>query len=255
MRNLLLTSIVTGALVAGSVQGATLFDSFGFESPTYTLGGLAGQNGWTSLGAGVGAVQNSVVQSGSQAVSITGNSANGYWDWQSINYTPSPGEVVSATSGLRRGSSITAIKNFGYFLDAYGSADEIGRIGIAENAGTLVAVATTVVGGTPGNYIFASGLSYDTWYNLQMDINVGSQTFNFSINGTLVGSNLPFLTAESDVTDVDLQLQGRAGATDVGYFDNYKITTVAVPEPAAVSLAVFGGLTLLAVRRRTGPKK
>jgi len=252
MRKPLLAAIVTATLFTGSVKSAELVlsDSGGFESPGYSLGTLAGQNGWTSFGTGVGAVQNSVVQSGSQAVSLSGNSPSGFWEWPSFGYTPAPGEIVRATSGLRRGSSATATKNFGFFFDAYGSTDEIGRIGIAENAGTLVAVATTISGGVPGNYIVASGLSYNTWYNIQMDIKVSSQTFDFYLNGTLIGNNLPFLTAQTDVTDVDLQLQGRAGATDVGYFDNYKVVAVLVPEPGVISLAALGAFALVASRRR-----
>lgn len=252
MRKLLLSSIVGASLVSGSVKGAelVLFDSSGFESPGYAVGTLAGQNGWTSLGTGVGAVQSSIVQSGNQAVSLSGNSPNGFWAWPSFGYTPASGEIVSATAGLMRGSSASATKNFGYFFDAYGSTDEIGRIGIAENAGSLVAVATTISGGNPGNYIIASGLSYNTWYDIRMDIKVSSQTFDFYLNGTLIGGNLPFLTAQADVNDVDLQLQGRNGATDVGYFDNYKVVAVTVPEPGVVSIAALGGFAVMAWRRR-----
>lgn len=237
-------------LAIESTKAATLFDSGGFEGPGYVVGPLPGQQGWTTFGTGVGAVQNTVVQSGSQAVSLTGNSPSGYWNWPSINYTPGSGEIVRTTAGLLRGSSATTTKNFGYFFDAYGSTDEIGRIGIANNAGTLVAVATTVIGGTPNNYIFATGLSYDTWYNLQMDIKVSSQTFDFYINGTLLGANLPFLTAQSDVTDIDLQLQGTTGATDVGYFDNYKVATLTVPEPTAFAFVGMGAVALFLRRRK-----
>jgi hypothetical protein len=230
---------VATALSASSAFAATLFDSQGFEAPAYTLGNLTGQNGWAFQGTGPATVQSAVVKSGAQAVSLSGAATT--WHWPSVGYTPAAGEIIRVNSDIRRGSSVETAKNFGYFLDVYDNTagSRIGRVGIANSSGSLVGIATTKnASGTVGSYIYQSGMQWDTWYGFQMDLNFGSQTFNLSIDGTVVGSDLPFLIAATDFGDADLQLSYTAGATDVGYFDNYKVE--AIPEPAAISIMLLG---------------
>ena len=254
MQKILLTAIATASLAAGSVQAATLFDSVGFESPTYTLGALGGQAGWFTDGTGVGTVQNTVVEGGNQAVRLSGTSTT--WHFPDLSYTPTAGEVVSISSGIRFGSTVNTVRNFGYFLDAYNFATtRIGRVGLGISAGAPAIFASTIGGSGVGTYVLQTGLSFDTWYDFQMDLKFDSQTYDLYVNNALVGSNLPFLTASANVADVDLQMSATAGATDVGYFDNYKVITTTVPEPGIASLAVLGGLALFGARRRNAAQK
>lgn len=234
--------------------GATLFDSNGFESPSYSLGSLTGQQGWNTDGTGLATVQNSIFQSGSQAVALSGTASE--WHYPSLNYTPAAGELVSISTGIYRGSSAATAKNFGFFLDAYNSSVlRVARVGLAYNAGSIV-LAATMGGATPGTYIITTPtLSFNTWYDLKMDMNYTTQTFDVYLNNVLYGSSLPFFTASTDLADVDLMMSYTTGATDVGYFDNYKVTTVAVPEPGSMSIAALGGLALLAVRNRSAARK
>lgn len=240
------------ALLAVTPARATmLFNSQGFEAPAYTLGNLTGQNGWAFQGTGPATVQTAVVKSGTQAVSLSGTATT--WHWPSVGYTPTAGEFIRVSSDIRRGSSVETAKNFGYFLDVYDNAAgaRIGRVGIANNAGALVGIATTKnASGTVGNYILQSGMQWDTWYGFQMDLNFGSQTFNLSIDGALVGSGLPFLVAASDFGDADLQLSYTTGATDAGYYDNYKVEAVPEPQAWAMSGVVLVGVAGYVIRRR-----
>jgi hypothetical protein len=253
MRNLMLSTISAIALIAGSLRGATLFDSVGFESPTYTLGSLDSQNGWIADGTGQATVQNSVVENGSQAVRLSG--ATTTWHFPDLSYTPASGEIVRVTSGIRFGSSTNGVKNFGYFLDAYNfSTARIGRVGLGISGGSPAIFATTIGGSGAGTYVLATGLSYDTFYDFQMDLKFATQKFDLYVNNVLIGADLPFLTASVNVADVDLQMSSTAGATDVGCFDNYKVLTI-VPEPGVFSLAALGGLTLTVARRRAARQK
>src|SRR5258706_5899289 len=75
------------SLLAIASNAATLFDSSGFEAPSYALGALAGQNVWNSFaGSTEAVVQSSVVSSGSQAVLVSGATTD--WQYPSLNYTP-----------------------------------------------------------------------------------------------------------------------------------------------------------------------
>jgi len=237
------------SLSATSSYAVTLFESQGFEAPAYGLGSLTGQNGWTSQGTAVATVQNSVVASGSQAVSLSGTATT--WHWPSVGYTPASGELIRVNADIRRGSSAATAKNFGYFIDVYDNTagSRIGRVGIANNAGSLVGIATTKdAGGIAGNYILQSGMQWDTWYNFKMELDFTGQVFDLLIDGTVVGADLPFLITATDFGDADLMLSYTTGATDGGYFDNYSVITV-IPEPSSGALFLLG-LAGFALRRR-----
>jgi hypothetical protein len=237
---------VAAALTASSGFAATLFDSQGFEAPTYSLGALTGQNGWLRDGSGIATVQNTVVQSGSQAVSLTGDTTE--WHWPDLAYTPVPGgKVVRATTGIQRGSSAAATKNFGYFLDIYTTSPDFARFaraGLGVSGGAPAILATFLGGSGAGNYVLESGLSWDTWYDFRVDLNFDTQKFDVYVNGVLKGADLQFLVPANDLSDVDLMKSYSTGATDIGYFDNYKIEAIPEPTSAAVLLLGLAGLTL-----------
>jgi len=118
-----LTTLILSLLAIAS-NAATLFDSSGFEAPTYTLGVLNGQNAWISVGSSIeGVVQSAVVSSGSQAVMVSG--ATTAWQYPRLEYTPLTGEIIRISVDIRR-SAFTSINNFGYFVDVYSTTAEGG---------------------------------------------------------------------------------------------------------------------------------
>lgn len=231
-------SLTAAVMAAAPSFGATLFDSNGFEAPTYTLGNLSGQHGWQKDGTGTAVVQNAVVQSGSQAVILSGTQTT--WHWPDLGFTPVAGDVVRVTSGIYRASSASSTKSFGFFLDAYNfSVARIARAGLGiESDGNPSLWATVGANSTT----LQSGLLWDTWYTVTMDLKFASQSYDVYLDGVLKGSDLTLGATFNNLGDVDLQHSFAAGATDVGYFDNYKIelNPGPIPEPAAGSVLLLG---------------
>jgi len=237
------TAAVT--LAASSTFGATLFDSQGFEAPTYNLGNLVGQNGWVvdpAANSGVAQVQNTVFKTGSQAVRMSGGSTT--WAWPDLGYTPAAGEFVRVSFDVQR-SSFGAANNFGYFVDIYDTTGAriarsgLTRTGTSTAPGSVQALAT-IGGATPGSFLIGSPLLNNTWYSFAVDLNFTADTYDVRIDGSLISAGLPFVVAANGVGDADLQLSGATGATDSGYFDNYMVEALVIPEPTAMSLVLLG---------------
>lgn len=231
-------SLTAAVMAAASSFGATLFDSNGFEAPTYNLGSLSGQQGWQKDGTGTATVQGAVVQSGSQAVALTG--AQTTWHWPDLGFTPAAGDVVRVTSGIYRASSVASTKSFGYFLDAYNfSVSRIARAGLGIGSDDSPALWATL---GSNNTTLETGLLWDTWYTVTMDLKSATQTYDVYLDGVLKGSNLTLGAPFTSLGDVDLMHSYQTGAADVGYFDNYKIEVNPgpIPEPAAGSVLLLG---------------
>ncbi len=233
--------------VVASANAAVLFDSQGFEAPTYTLGSLPGQNGWLldNNPPGPFTVQNTVVRSGSQAVRATGGGTGTNWTFPDISYTPAAGEIISVRADLARTVGSTA--SFGYLLDIYSPAGRIARAGLGTNAGTIVPVLTTLnTAGAPATFL-ASNATYaaNQWVNFEILLNFATQSYDLNIDGISIATNLPFVGAGASLADADFQVSTAATANDVGYLDNYIVETI--PTPGALALLGLGGL---AARRR-----
>jgi len=254
MRSFISGTVALASFLAISSNAATLFDSFGFEAPTYSLGNLSGQNGWDFFGPGAATVQNTVVNGGSQAVQLSGAAST--WHWPNLGYTPGAGEIVRVSFDVRA-SAPAPINNFGYFVDVYNTGPEggnrVARTGLFRTAtGSMLALITIGQTGpnAPGSYTIGNPLAADTWFNFVMDLNFATDTFAVSVNGSTIASGLSFVTASTGIGDADLQLSGTAGATDSGFFDNYRVEAIVIPEPGVLSIALVGGLAFVALRRR-----
>jgi len=91
--------------------------------------------------------------------------------------------------------------------------------------------------------------AYNSWQYFDFVFDFATQTYDFSLNGTLISANAPFCGSNSGCTGAPVATFGDAffdtfpamSANDIGYMDN--ITISSVPEPR---LAVFLGAALLA---------
>jgi hypothetical protein len=253
-----MTKLTTAIAVCGSVallqaQAGTLFDAQGFEGPSYALGNLSGQNGWTYQGSPTaGVVQNTTASSGTQAVQLSG--ATTTWAWPNLGYTPAASEIVRVSFDVRWGA-FAAVNNFGYFVDVYNAeaGDRVARAGLVRT-GTSTAPGSvqggiTIGGAAPGTYLVGSPLANNTWYNFVMDLDFAADTFSVSINGTSVAANAPFVASAIGIGDADIQISAVAASGDVGFIDNYLVKTVVVPEPSSFALLALGGMAGIWFRR------
>jgi hypothetical protein len=230
--------LIITLLTTPTAPAATLFDSSGFEAPTYSLGLLDGQNGWNSVDSSTeGVVQSNVVSTGSQAVMMSG--ATTAWQFPTLQYIPFPGEIIRISFDVRR-SAFTSLNNFGYFVDIYNTSAEgggrIARTGLVRtgspSAPGRVQALITIGGDSPGSFTIGSPLLNETWYRFVVDLNFASNTWSLRINGSTIGCALPFVTPSLGIGDADLQISATGGSTDAGYFDNYLVETIVPQEPA-----------------------
>jgi len=260
-------AVVCVGLISVSKVSAqvTLFDSGGFSAPAYALGNLGGQNGWINDPAASTRFQ--VVDiAGNQLVRAAGGTngnSNTSWVFPDATYTPGALEQVVIEADIARGVGATAAtSSFGWFVDVYGlTGTRTFRFGLGVNGMNQPVIivtsrfnATTQLfdpTGPVANLIVSGPIAVNAFVSLKATADYTTKSFTLSANGTDLGLGFfPFVDlATTGIGDADLQVSSAAGRLDVGFFDNYKVSTVIIPEPSALGLLAPAGL-VLARRRR-----
>lgn len=247
------------AFCAVGAQAVVIYDSNGFESPTFVGSAagtnLSGQNGWlnaTSASGTTAHVLNAPDSGvspcgGSQMVRLRSTTAGSTrWMWPDISAGVASAvangqNVISMTSCfyVRSGGGFDAVSG----IQAYDAAVNY-LAGIEVNTSGGVALTNGSV-----SYTF-SGLSLDTWHTMRLDVDHGANVARGWIDSFSLGT-VPLELLEGLTTDFDLVIVGGTGASTANpartYFDDYKVQ--AVPEPSAV-VALSAGVLCLARRRR-----
>ena len=99
----------------------------------------------------------------------------------------------------------------------------------------------------------ASVVVRDRWQHWSVLFNFTNQTFTVGIDGVAVASNVTFLNPFSSMGVGFFDVFGGAGQNDIGYFDNYSVTTV--PEPGTLPLLVLAAGMLALVRLRSSAQQ
>ncbi len=237
--------LMTAAVASSLPAAADVLYATGFESPTFTTGPIAGQNGWAVFGASAAAqVESGFAQSGSQAVEVIPSLASSQTGpYYAISTAATEVEMSAylylASSSNQSGWQFAATgPAFGGFI---GGVDitptgEIDLIGPGTDVGTV---------------------TYNSWELFDFVFNFTTQTYTFSLNGTLISSNAAFCGSNATCTGANIASFGNAlfdtfpasGATDIGYMDNIAISSVtATPEPGSVILLGTALAALIALR-------
>jgi hypothetical protein len=241
-------TVLSLMLAVGSVLPACagVLYSTGFESPTFTTGPIATQDGWAVFGTSSAAqVESGVAESGSQAVEVLPSLAASQTGPYYALSTSATEIELSAYIFL---ASSSTQSEWQFAALSPGLAAFIGGVDIQSNGAIDLQTGADPDVGT---------FTYNSWQLLDFVFNFTTQTYNFSLNGTLVSSNQPFCGSASGCSGANVSSFGAAlfdtfpatDANDIGYMDNITISSItSTPEPGSL-LLLGAGLAALIARR------
>ena len=246
------------ALAGLSVSAVPALADFmtGFEPPTYSLGALNGQNGWSVFGPGVVTVEGFNVFAGTQAVFVDGGSSavsqSGPYHVDTAGSVVSlSAEIYLASSSVETGWQFAAtgpdLTGFAGGIDIYPTADPLD---------SSVVLITGNVSGSAGTFV------RNQWNLVDLLLNYNTQTYDVFIDGSEIGTDLAFCGNNSPPCNgatVSAYADGlfdtfgaTPGSDDSGYMDNYAVATT--PEPESLILLASVLVLLLAARRILGAR-
>lgn len=220
--------------------------STGFEPPSYTVGPLSGQNGWSVFGPGVVTVENFNVFAGTQAVFVDGSAATQSGAF--ITTTTGPLTVLSSEVYLASSSTETGWQLATTGAGGFGFA---GGVDIYSTSNLLVSKIEAISGSGGGFPVIGTFLR-NQWNLVDVSLNYTTQTFSVALNGSTLASNLAFCGNNSGpcngapVGNVNADalfdtFGGTPGSNDSGFIDNFSDTTAtATPEPTFYIPLVLG---------------
>jgi hypothetical protein len=234
-------------VIAAPAWADTVLYSTSFENPPFTTGPVAGQDGWSAFGPGGGTVENYFADSGSQAVFVDGGAASQTGPYHTDTST---GPLIDVSADLAIFTSSTQTDwQFGAL--GPGLSGFLGGINILSDDSIEALTAGNPIIGT---FSRATGFNSSAWVNVNLLFDLATQTYDISVGGTLLDSDVPFCGSNGACTGATLSTYANGlfdtfgGGNDSGYMDNYSVTLVtptATPEPSmALPMVLLLGMGL-----------
>jgi hypothetical protein len=263
-----------------------IFNSNGFESPTFSAGAVSGQQGFQFLpSSAAGVVQNGTAFDGSQAFEIVGSQLQENDAYGNANFWYKSYSAAGAVNPVASGNPLVHVSFTGRvsgslplpsdipfggpYMEGYtagGIQQAVTPFLINVNGGITV-FTNSVVGGSDQLISTADGLvNRETWNTFDGELNFATQSFRLVLNGSPVtftegsfsGIDVPFRdTFGTTVSVAELGFQGYWNSAfsptfNNMFFDDLSFVATAVPEPSTLALGSVGlaGLILRLRRRR-----
>lgn len=244
--------------LTANCSAAIVYDSEGFEAYANNSA-LVGQFGWEDNNPPNGSrfvVQGAVFNGGSRAVAVSADSETGAFVAPVVDFTPASGEIVVIEVDIARtiadfpfepsspGFAIDVVTDFfGTRIMGFG-------LGVNSNNNAIVPFVTRGDGSQNGlSEPLNFGVDSQQFVSFRAELDFDTDTFQLFANGAAVTTILPFVNEASMMRTADLQHESIVNGRDNGYFDNYRISTEAVPEPGS-ALGLLVGALGVAIRRR-----
>lgn len=245
-----------GALAAFGLNSFAQY-STGFEAPTFTSGSTINtQDAWTSTTPDRARVlTDAEISTELTAMSITpGQTVHGGSQALFASGIGSSSATIRQVSGLSTENNVTldlwtrpltssTIGNtFITMEDAAGDRAAAIRFGPANSIDYGTAITTGLW--TPTGQTWNA----DSWYRMTLDVDYATKTYDFSINGSAVASDIPFYTANSDNF---AQIRVFRGSNQAGVIVDDLSVAATVPEPGSTALLAIAASAFLLHKRRS----
>jgi hypothetical protein len=211
------------------LQAQVLYQT-SFENPPFTLGSIAGQDGWEQYHIGVpnlGRISNEQPRSGTQSLKITpqNGGANSWW-WKTTPHdtSTSPNKILDIRWDMYLVSS-TRQGNYG--VDVY--SDTLERVCAVQVVSTNEVRLIAFANGT-SQQVVSTGVfvARDRWNRFRLIINYNTGTFEVRVNGQPVGNGQINSLAGAVFGDADVWHFNVGGdSNDAAFYDNLLIKAVA----------------------------
>jgi hypothetical protein len=277
----LVAAAASSLLAMSSARAGVLYSSGGFESPTFSTsfvnpfdptvaGNLRGQdavnNVWREATAnptdgqgaltGTGVVETKASGAGAdlQDAKLTRTQYDNRWSPTFVYTQNGTNPVVNIDWSMKVTQTLTNLSKFGPFfgIEAYDASGgpplRIGGLGVDATTGELL-FEDPVAGGLNITPLDAT-VAFDQYNDFNISLNYSTHQYSIALNGAVLVGGINFYTAgvtgltDADISALQAAPSGQDNPTGVAYFDNYRVTSAPLPEPASLGLLSFAALAM-----------